>query len=864
MKKIKLLQAVLVLSNLIAIASCEQTSDPSSVPSSPVSSESVPSVEVSSSGNQSETADVKMEDKVVDYDGTTHSILVENLPSDAKVIYSGNDESEPGTYEVTAKVSFADGSFTNLSATLTINKLESVVSAEQIQQAVNTGKGVVPTFTLNNTEQVIKVNKIYTPGTHEIVVFAAESAHYKESNKVTISFDVSLGNDLGVVFAPKNAVVDGTTHEITATNIPDGYHVEYENNTAVAQGTYNAVCKVYNSNNELELTLNALLKVDNPKNAEFEEYLKEFFVDYMGDDYMSWNILTENPEGFGFERDPEVKAEWYTYEPYEDGWKEEYYTEMQGYYDMLKEFEGAQLSYEQQISYRRIEELMLENLEYYNPSNIYDPMASLHYIDSFGGYAADFGTYMESYVFRDVQDIEDCLSYIESLPKAFESYVTYAQDKVDAGYPISDYTIDEMIGYLTDVVDQGEDYYLTDILVNKINALDYLDEEAKANYVAKFEQYMKDYFLTAYTKLAEDLPQFKGKCATEGYLAAYGEVGKAEYEYALKSLLGFEDLDMEAYGKYLKETLEMYSEKLNNCVNQVNTLPSQSAGKFNGFLTTGNSVVGIMYPDVMIDYLKTFAMTIVPTLESTPEITVKYMDDASAKVSNAVAYYMKSPLDGNSTEFITLNGIQLSTNYNDTITTMAHEGYPGHLYAWLYAKQLGLSDFAKINSSTAHGEGWAQYVALKLWEYMKSNNNFTNANDKRAVRVYCDYMYYNDLAAYLAYTYIDYGIHYEGWGIGDVKVLLNSIGFNGDAAQDIYRTLIEMPTTYAAYGYGMSFFVDLHNDAKARLGSVYNEVEYNAALLSHGWCPLGELQQVSDQYIEDTLFDCNVAPTEAE
>lgn len=70
--------------------------------------------------------------------------------------------------------------------------------------------------------------------------------------------------------------------------------------------------------------------------------------------------------------------------------------------------------------------------------------------------------------------------------------------------------------------------------------------------------------------------------------------------------------------------------------------------------------------------------------------------------------------------------------------------------------------------------------------------------------------------------------------------------------------------TYAAYGYGMSFFVDLHNDAKARLGSVYNEVEYNAALLSHGWCPLGELQQVSDQYIEDTLFACNVVPTEAE
>ena len=38
----------------------------------------------------------------------------------------------------------------------------------------------------------------------------------------------------------------------------------------------------------------------------------------MGDDFLSWNIIIENPENFGYTRDPETKATWYTYEPMEE------------------------------------------------------------------------------------------------------------------------------------------------------------------------------------------------------------------------------------------------------------------------------------------------------------------------------------------------------------------------------------------------------------------------------------------------------------------------------------------------------------------------------------------------------------------
>ena len=598
MKTSKLLQAILILSNLMVVASCNNntpTPTPTPTPSTPT--ESTPVVE----STPDEKPQVKFEDKVVEYDGTVHELKVEELPEGATVKYEDNENVEPGEYVVTATVIYADKTREELTAKLTIEKLESVITAEAIQAAIHSGEGALPTYSLNNDEQKISVQKIFTPGKHEVILYGCESAHYKESNRIKVSFDVKIGNSLGIVFDSQTFEVDGTEKKLEAQNVPAGYHVEYENNTATTQGKYNAVCKVYNENNELKLTLNALLTMDNKENAEFAEYLKEFFVDHLDGDYLSMNILLENPENFGFVRDVTDEAKWYTYESYEDNYKEEGYAEMNTYYDMLKAFKEADLSYHQQISYKVLDDFFISNLEYYAPESKYEPLANLVYIDQFGGYAAEFGTYMEAYQLRREQDIKDVVSYIKSLPEAFESYITYANDRIEAGFPLSDYTLDEMIGFLEDVIADGEDYYLTDILVSKVNAVDYLDETAKANYVNEIETAMKDYFLVAFEALADALPALQGKCTTEGYWASYGEVGKFMYEKELKDLLGMPNLDMEAYGAYLKEKVEFYAGKIDSVVNKIYKYTGPTYNRIMGFLQNGNSVVGIQDPNKMID-----------------------------------------------------------------------------------------------------------------------------------------------------------------------------------------------------------------------------------------------------------------------
>lgn len=827
MKKSGLLVLMLAFSSISCLVSCGEDS--------------------SSSVEQQEVVFV---DKVVTYDGQAHSVYVENLPEGAQVSYSGNDQVEPGEYTVTARVKVSGQSAQYLEAKLIIEKKESVLTAEEVQQAYSY-QGCSPVYSLNNSEQEVVVSKYYKAGTYQIDLFAKETAYYKESNHVVVTFEVLKGNSLGVTFESVSEMYDGQEKTIVANNIPEGYTVEYSNNTATKQGKYNASCKVFDAAGTQVLTLNALLTIDNKDNEEFNEYLDDLFVEYIGEDYFAWNLFMVNPENFGLIRDENDKAHWYTYESILNYDKSEYFENNKLALAELQEFKDKDLSFSQMISYRRAEEFIKEYVDTYDPSKPYDDLMGMIYIDSQGGYASVVAQQFEAMEFRKEQDVKDILDYIESLPTAFASYLVFAQDKVTAGYPISDRTIDEMVGYLNDVYDQGTSYYLIKYLKNKFNECTFLDQNQKDTYCGLVDSHFTNYFFPAFKSLAEGLVAFKGNCKEEGYYSTYGEKGQAQYEFELRNRLGIYDLDMDEYEQFLSSKIKENSNKINNAIAEMRALEKSNPASYDAFFAfyeRNDSITGLLDPNDMLGYLDEFAKTIVPELEVKPDITVSYMDKTAAEVSNALAYYYKSELDSNEKESITLNPITAVNNPNDLISTMAHEGYPGHMYAYRFSKELGLSNFAVVNTSTAHGEGWATYVSLELYEYMKEHN-VRSEEEQEGVSVYLDYIKYNDLVSYPLYAYIDHMIHTEQWTISQISKYLDSNGFNPDAAEAVYYTLIEMPAQYSCYGYGMLFFNDIHERAKAELGDAYDVIDFNEAILSHAWCSLDELSEVVDEFI---------------
>lgn len=806
---------------------------------------------------------LEFKDGTFGYDGEEHSITIENIYEEQGVVinYANNNKVNPGKYTVTATITYEDLKV-NKKAVLRIEKAQSVLEAPLTQTFNASCEKVKLDYTVNNDTQKIltildengnstSTDKIVKPGIYNIEIFVKENQFYKESNHVKIAVNI-IESQFDITFESKKEIADGTEKklEIEGT-LPSGYTVEYENNLGTEDGNYYATAIIKDSSDKVVETHRAVLIIDNPENEDFQEYLDEFFVEYLEGDQLSVNIFCEKPEDFGLEH---YEAEWYSYESFGE---EEIAHDLQVFKDYLTEleaFKDAKLNDLQESAYETIRKFLQYNIDYYSIEDSF--FMEVMYVDQFGGYVADFGTYMEAYSLRTEAEVEDIVNYIESTKTAFPSYLSYLEDRADAGYPLSDFTITEMRNYLKDIIDDNDEsqYYLIDILNEKVDAVDFLTDEEKASYKERITDGINDYFMVGVSDLYNGLENHLGVLAQadEGYLAAY-ENGKELYGLEIKQLLGYSDFD---FDKYIKELDSEINKSIKKVISTQLALFSDfnlnSWGELDVVLKNNSIFEGT--PEEMMVYLKEFAKTVVPELKTDPDIFIKEMDEASAKVSNAVAYYMKSALDNTSSENITLNPVQLqSATNNDVLGTLAHEGYPGHLYAYVYSKESGLSNLATIMTSTAHAEGWATYIELKLYEYAKNNSN------SKKFQSVMNYLYANQLTGFLLETRLDVGVHYEGWGVAEIAAYMENAGYASGQAKEIYDLLIEMPSQYAAYGYGKVIFNRLHTEAQSILGAYYDEVEFNGMLLSKGWTDLEILEETYDNYMRIKCHECGIA-----
>jgi uncharacterized protein (DUF885 family) len=108
------------------------------------------------------------------------------------------------------------------------------------------------------------------------------------------------------------------------------------------------------------------------------------------------------------------------------------------------------------------------------------------------------------------------------------------------------------------------------------------------------------------------------------------------------------------------------------------------------------------------------------------------------------AFYLVPAIDNYNSNVIYING-------TTDIQTLAHEGFPGHMYQTTYFASLNPDPLRLVMDVTGYSEGWATYVELLSYHLSGLDENLASA-----------------LEANLSYTLglyclIDIGIHYEGW-----------------------------------------------------------------------------------------------------
>ncbi|WP_166664935.1 MBG domain-containing protein, partial [Pedobacter metabolipauper] len=200
---------------------------------------------------------VTLTDQTFTYDGTAKSIEVTGLPVDATIAYLGNEQTNAGTYTITATIKQTNYNDLELTAELKINKAASVITANATQTFTYDGTGKSVTGTLNHSEANISYDpqQSYTnAGSYSITLQAAETTNYLESSK-TVTLKINKATITGVTLTDQTFTYDGTAKGLAVTGLPTDATVAYSGNGQVNVGTYVITATVKQPNfNDLILT----------------------------------------------------------------------------------------------------------------------------------------------------------------------------------------------------------------------------------------------------------------------------------------------------------------------------------------------------------------------------------------------------------------------------------------------------------------------------------------------------------------------------------------------------------------------------------------------------------------------------------
>lgn len=564
-----------------------------------------------------------------------------------------------------------------------------------------------------------------------------------------------------------------------------------------------------------------------------DELAETFAISLLGNSAYNWNVFSVDPKG-SFDVELDGDAEWYRYIRTTDNDVKQTRSAFHAFRSELKKYNPARLSAHDATTYRSLESALNSYIDYYDSSYARDfELIGAPYISSHGGYVAEFASMFENYALRNEGDVEDLLDMTKSTRSAFSTYILYAGDRAGRGYPLYDYTVCAMQDYLDDVTEQGDEYYLYSVADSKLDGASFLSSSERAAYKTRYAQAIGDSFMTGVSELSAGLEQYKGNVTTteESYLAAYGNVGKEYYQWQFENKTGIRDANiLSIYYEMVPTCLgkAQRMEEIEEIVNAAETTDPALYSEFNAYKKGERALLGLTDPNDVLAYLKEAAKEIVPDLKTTPDIDFKYMDRTAGEISNLLAYYLLSPVDDrNAAEHITLNPYTLEQGGEQLLPTVAHEGYPGHLYAHVNAKDSGANMLTLIETCTAFSEGWAKYTEMAVMRQIAENTN------DRALKLYCEYFECSEVAGFLNMVLSDIQINYLGYGVSD----LISSGVPAESAQYMVENLMEEPAVYVPYGYGLYVMLDIHDNAKTSLGNKYNEVEFNGYLLSEGAGP---------------------------
>lgn len=549
----------------------------------------------------------------------------------------------------------------------------------------------------------------------------------------------------------------------------------------------------------------------------FEDFTMEIFCHELSENTLNLHYTLTNPEAFGIREDiPSYGTFDKTAAERESSYLENCQKQLAHFLD--KGLEGEELLTAEILDWWLAGQIEAEKFYYYQ-----EPLGPTL------GIQAQLPVLLAEFPFRSRKDIDTYLELLTALPAYFDEIAAFEREKSEQGLFMNDEILDQILEQCRSLFPIHETHFLVTTFQERLESCEFLNSDEKISYEAKNLRILNREVQNAYQSLCQNMETLRGT-GTNQYGLSYMPDGSDYYQSLLRYSIGTE-LGMPEIQNLLENQMETDYETILHSLHENPGLLHMGEDTFSS--EPPSEILANLQEQIEEDFPA--PDTVFWQIKEVPESLAEFLSPA---------FYMTPAIDAEEQNTIYINP-SYHPDRTELITTLAHEGYPGHLYQNSFENGESYDPIRNLIYIGGYTEGWGMYSEFYAYDFLGLSD--TEADFLRA---------FTSLN-YAVCASLDLSVHGEGWTEEDCISYLSSFGITDrDSIHALYLNILEEPSNYLKYYLGYLEICRLKESALA-LSSEFTVYDFHKWFLEMGPAPFSILNRhLKSLEISSQLLQC--------
>lgn len=524
----------------------------------------------------------------------------------------------------------------------------------------------------------------------------------------------------------------------------------------------------------------------------FEIYTNELFIQEVSANTLNLHYTLDDYEAYGI-IDPPITLGQYSTDSTETS------INIENQMSLLSTFSYDELSLDNQLTYDVLQDYLTVAQTGTSYTLFYEPLSP------YTGIHTQLPILLAEFSLDSEEDITTYLALLEVLPDYFTSLLSFEEAKSSEGLFMSDAQLDIVLEDCYAFVAMEENYLLS-TFDTRISNISELTETQLAFYSEENSNLISTSVLPAYEDLIAGLKDLRNT-GTNTQGLCYYENGRNYYAYLVRSNTGssrtLPEIQVLIENQLLDDLVDLQESYQSIEDGETFSMPTID-GTCEEILASLESNMSNLFPD-------TASVSI--TVNEVPSELEPFLSPA---------FYLIPTIDNVYENTIYVNNAYMTDDVT-LYTTLAHEGFPGHLYQTTYFASTSPDPLLNLFSYGGYLEGWATYAEMCSY-YLGDMDSPEDAILQKNASLNLG-----------LYAYADIGIHYEGWSLSETIAFFRTYGItDSETIIKIHNLIVATPSNYLKYYLGYLEFLELKKDCIEVWGEDFSQIRFHEAVLEVG------------------------------